>query len=285
MRALFENSPKKDPSTKRRDFLKIEGRSIRVQIIMELEIELLGSQQVLKSRGAKVLPFGGFEDDIENPEQDSIDPTADVIVIAGGSSSNTDSELPRLIGLVALAAPDSKVLAISCIRSLADISNALVSFVNTMSDVIIRSDRINADELLVAVRNLALEISQERDNHTLEFENNKLVEASGMISNLTAREHEILQGVARGFSNKEISKLLGISLRTVNNHAGMLFLKLGVNADSTISARVTAALAYCLFNRLLIGTVESNALEQSGQVAGDSKEITDGQVTTEFVSP
>jgi len=84
LRALFENSPKKDPSTKSRDYLNIEGRSIRVQVIMELEIELLGSQQVLKSRGAKVLPLVGFEDDFEKPEQDSIDTTADVIVIARG---------------------------------------------------------------------------------------------------------------------------------------------------------------------------------------------------------
>jgi hypothetical protein len=53
---------------------------------MELEIELLGSQQVLKTRGAKVLPFVGFEDDFEKPEQDLIYPTADVIGIAGGGA-------------------------------------------------------------------------------------------------------------------------------------------------------------------------------------------------------
>jgi len=264
--------------------LKIDGRSIRVQIIMELEIELLGSQQVLKTRGAKVLPFIGFEDDFEKPEQDLIYPTADVIGIAGGATNNTDSELPRTIGVVVLAAPESKVLAISCIRSQREISDALVNFLNTTSDMIIRSDRINADELLSAVRNLALDTPQEHDNFVLEFENDKMVEASERISNLTAREQEILEGVARGFSNKEISTLLGISLRTVNNHAGMLFLKLGVNADATISARVTATLAYCLSNRMLISTVESNAVEVSRRNPDDVKAIADEQGTTEFVS-
>jgi len=251
---------------------------------MELEIELLGSQKVLKSLGAKVLPFVGFEDDSEKPEQDSIDPTADVIVVAGGATNNTDSELPRIIGVVALAAPESKILAISCIRSQREISDALANFVSTTSDMIIRSDRINADELLSAVRNLALDTPQKHDNFVLEFENDRMVEASERISNLTAREQEILEGVARGFSNKEISKLLGISLRTVNNHAGMLFLKLGVNADATISARVTATLAYCLSNRMLISTVESNAVEVSRRNPDDVKAIADEQGTTEFVS-
>ena len=150
--------------------------------------------------------------------------------------------------------------------------------------MIIRSDRINADELLRAVRNLALDTPQEHDNFVLEFENDKMVEASERISNLTVREQEILEGVARGFSNKEISTLLGISLRTVNNRAGMFFLKLGVSADSTISARVTVALAYCLFNRMLISTVESNALGVSSRNSDNVKAIEDAQGTTEFVS-
>ena len=231
---------------------------------MELEIELVGSQQVLKSRGAKVLPFDGFENENVKSEQELIDPSADVIVLAGGSSNDTDSELPRIIGVVALAAPESKILAVSCIRSVREISKALAKFVSTPSDVIIRSDRIDVDELLSAIRNLALEIPRERDDYEIKFANNKLVEAAGRISNLTAREREILEGVARGFSNKEIANLLEISLRTVNNHAGMLFLKLGINADVTVSARVTAALAYCLSNRLLISTVESSRPERRG---------------------
>jgi hypothetical protein len=64
----------------------------------------------------------------------------------------------------------------------------------------------------------------------------------------------------------------------------MFFLKLGVNADATISARVTAALAYCLFNRMLISTVESNAVGVSRCNPDDVKAIAEEQGTTEFVS-
>ena len=192
--------------------------------------------------------------------------------------------MPIIIGVVALAAPDSKILAINGIRSQQEIANALTNFVSTTSDAIIRSDRINADQLLSAVRNIALGMPSERDNSALEFENFKMTEAAGRISNLTAREQDILECVARGFSNKEIAQMLGISLRTVNKHAGMLFLKLGLNADSTISALVTATLAYCLFNRLLISTDESNALGEAGRNSADIKMITQDQETTEFAS-
>ena len=79
-------------------------------------------------------------------------------------------------------------------------------------------------------------------------------------------------------------ELVGISLRTVNNHAGMLFLKLRRKADSTISARVTAALAYCLFNRLLISTIESKACRKPGRKLVDPKEVIDEQESTYCVS-
>jgi DNA-binding NarL/FixJ family response regulator len=46
---------------------------------------------------------------------------------------------------------------------------------------------------------------------------------------LTSRETEILQLIAKGFSNKEIGKSLFISHRTVDTHRTNLMSKLGVN--------------------------------------------------------
>ena len=57
--------------------------------------------------------------------------------------------------------------------------------------------------------------------------------------NLSAREIEVLQLVARGTSNKEIGKQLHISTATVKTHLIHIFNKLGVN-DRT--SAVTAAL-------------------------------------------
>ncbi len=57
--------------------------------------------------------------------------------------------------------------------------------------------------------------------------------------NLSAREIEVLQLVARGASNKEIGKALHISIATVKTHLIHIYSKLGV-ADRT--AAVTTAL-------------------------------------------
>jgi two-component system, NarL family, response regulator YdfI len=56
--------------------------------------------------------------------------------------------------------------------------------------------------------------------------------AEGM--ELTEREREILQGVARGERSKEIAARLGISIRTVGAHLASIHTKLGV--DSRASA-------------------------------------------------
>jgi len=46
---------------------------------------------------------------------------------------------------------------------------------------------------------------------------------------MTAREREILQLIVDGHSNKEISNLLGISIRTVEAHRQNLFRKFDVD--------------------------------------------------------
>ncbi|HYP52389.1 MAG TPA: response regulator transcription factor, partial [Pyrinomonadaceae bacterium] len=43
---------------------------------------------------------------------------------------------------------------------------------------------------------------------------------------LTTREQEILTLIARGYTNKEISARLGISVRTVESHKGNIMAKL-----------------------------------------------------------
>ncbi|HXP52798.1 MAG TPA: response regulator transcription factor [Bacteroidia bacterium] len=48
--------------------------------------------------------------------------------------------------------------------------------------------------------------------------------------NLTKREEEIVRLVVQGLSNKQISKRLFISEKTVKNHLGNIFNKLGVSS-------------------------------------------------------
>jgi two-component system, NarL family, response regulator LiaR len=59
--------------------------------------------------------------------------------------------------------------------------------------------------------------------------------AGGELEQLTRREREVLDLLARGRSNKRIAFELGISEKTVKTHVGHLFAKLGVT-DRTQAA-------------------------------------------------
>ena len=61
---------------------------------------------------------------------------------------------------------------------------------------------------------------------------------------LTAREMDLLECIAKGFSNNDISKALGISEKTVKNHLTSIFYKLKVNDR-------TQALVYVLKNKII----------------------------------
>ena len=52
---------------------------------------------------------------------------------------------------------------------------------------------------------------------------------SGVDNRLTSREQDVFEGLARGFSNKEIAVKLGISYNTVVTHVYNIFRKLGIN--------------------------------------------------------
>jgi len=48
------------------------------------------------------------------------------------------------------------------------------------------------------------------------------------LAALSAREHQVAQAVARGGTNKEIARAMGITERTVKAHLSAIFEKLGV---------------------------------------------------------
>ncbi|MGF3052984.1 response regulator [Microbacterium sp. YY-03] len=49
---------------------------------------------------------------------------------------------------------------------------------------------------------------------------------------LTAREHEVLDGISRGLSNRQLAEHLGVSLPTVKTHVSSVLAKLGARSRS-----------------------------------------------------
>lgn len=60
---------------------------------------------------------------------------------------------------------------------------------------------------------------------------------TNLIEQLSEREHELLQALARGHSNRELAELLGISVGTVRWHLSNIYGKLGVQRRTQAIAR------------------------------------------------
>jgi two-component system response regulator NreC len=58
---------------------------------------------------------------------------------------------------------------------------------------------------------------------------------AGLLAQLTGREREVLIGVTRGLTNKEIAADLGISHRTVETHRESLMRKLGLRSVAELT--------------------------------------------------
>jgi two-component system response regulator FixJ len=60
----------------------------------------------------------------------------------------------------------------------------------------------------------------------------RTADAAVILAGLTAREREVIEGLAKGFPNKTIAYDLGVSTRTVEVHRANLMTKLGVRSLS-----------------------------------------------------
>lgn len=61
-----------------------------------------------------------------------------------------------------------------------------------------------------------------------------LMGEAGQGEDLTAREIEVLHGIARGQSNREIAEVLGLSPKTVDSHRTSLMRKMAVNSTASL---------------------------------------------------
>lgn len=64
------------------------------------------------------------------------------------------------------------------------------------------------------------------------------------LARLTGKEREVLDLVARGYSNERIAQWLGVTARTVETHTSRIFSKLDLEADPATHRRVLAVLTH-----------------------------------------
>lgn len=105
-----------------------------------------------------------------------------------------------------------------------------------------------ADELLDAVRTVAAGkryVHPKMDEVMRRYIEDVSEEPDSGIQKITARELEILQLLARGFTNKEISDRVFVSVKTVEAHRAKIYSKLNLSSRAEL---VEFAIEHKLFN-------------------------------------
>jgi ATP/maltotriose-dependent transcriptional regulator MalT len=72
-----------------------------------------------------------------------------------------------------------------------------------------------------------------------------------MLPGLTSREQQILDLIAEGLTNRQISSNLSISESTVENHIHHIFVKLGISNRAQAVAHAFQLRTFTLNNHLL----------------------------------
>lgn len=142
-----------------------------------------------------------------------------------------DLVMPRKDGVEATAelhekAPDVRVLILTTFSSSENIAKALKA---GASGAILKSS--DNDEMIAAVLKVA------GGERFLSADIERLLADDPPLPDLSPRQVEILESIARGLSNKEISSQFDISLESVKSHIKIILEKLGA-ANRTEAASI-----------------------------------------------
>lgn len=108
-----------------------------------------------------------------------------------------------------------------------DIEACRKAFKNGAVDYL--SKPIDEQDLIDAIHKAQNKLSQLLVDKALRAENQALLDA------LTAREREILERIAEGFTTRQIADSLGLSPRTIDSHRAAIGLKLGTTSQAEMT--------------------------------------------------
>ena len=111
-----------------------------------------------------------------------------------------------------------------------DVSTVVEAFRGGAVDFI---EKPFSDQKLLESINQAIDISQENHCRRVEIEDVK-----ERLDSLTPREHQIMEQVVEGNSNKTIAFALALSPKTVDFHRGNIMEKMGVNSAVQLTKKV-----------------------------------------------
>lgn len=196
---------------------------MKVLLIDDHEMVRLGLQSYF-SLQEDVTVIGEARNGREGVEM-ALDLRPDVIVM--------DIVMPEMDGIEATIAilsewPQAKILIVT---SYLDNEKVLPALDAGAKGYVLKTS--SADEILSAARKVAQgqtaieeEVSQKVEYHRNHIE---------LHEELTAREHDVLQLIAKGYENQKIAEELFISLKTVKTHVSNILSKLQVS-DRTQAA-------------------------------------------------
>lgn len=152
-----------------------------------------------------------------------------------------DLSMPRMNGMGAIREikkrfPETKILALTVHKT----EEYVLATLEAGSDGYILKDATH-EELVIAIRSVLKGkpyLSPGISDKVIEgyLEGQKFVRSSTLLDTLTPREQEILQLIAEGYKNKEISEHLCISIKTVDKHRTNLMQKLDLHNASALTA-------------------------------------------------
>ena len=134
-----------------------------------------------------------------------------------------DLQMPKLGGVEATAKiraahPDTKILVLTSFGTSVDLKRAMDAGASGALE-----KNSSCEEIVAAIR----EVAEGRQVVSAEIKHT--IEHFSSMPEMSPRKIEILNLVAKGFSNKEIAEIIGVSPVTVKDHVAKIFESIGAS--------------------------------------------------------